>query len=97
MKKILEQLSRVRFFTGFKIHAFFSALLRSRKKRAEFSNPVKNRVPEGFSNIFFPLERLFFTSFAIFHYRKCHKLPRLVVLFFINVVYLDNNLHKSYR
>ena len=54
MKKILEQLSRTRFFTGFEFPTLFS-LLRSRGKRAGFSNPVNNRVLESCSNIFFLL------------------------------------------
>ena len=45
VKKILEQLSRARFFPGFEIPALFP-LLRSisEKKREGISNPVKNRV-----------------------------------------------------
>ena len=53
-KKILEQLSRTRFLTLFEVPVF-SLHLRSREKRAGFSNHVKNRVLESCSNIFFPL------------------------------------------
>ena len=51
VKKILEQLSRTRFFTGFEIRALLAG-----KKRARISDPGKNRVLESFSNIFFTLE-----------------------------------------
>ena len=55
VKKILEQLSRARFFTGFEIRAFFSAATKQGRKGREFQIPVKNRVLESFSNIFFTL------------------------------------------
>ena len=57
VKKILEQLSRTPFFTGFEITALFHCYI-AWKKRAGFSNPVKNRVLESCSNIFFPLETI---------------------------------------
>ena len=53
-KKIYEQLSRTWFLTWFEVHAF-SLQLRSKEKRAGFSNHVKNRVLESCSYIFFPL------------------------------------------
>ena len=45
VKKILEQFSRTRFLRDLKLP----------EKRAGFSNPIKNRVLESCSNIFFPL------------------------------------------
>ena len=55
-KNILEQLSRTRIFTGFENPAlFFPACYVAPKKGAGNSNPVKNRVLESCSNIFFAL------------------------------------------
>ena len=54
-KKILEQLSRPRFFPGFEISRAFSTCLARRKAR-EISKPGKNQVLESYSNIFFPLD-----------------------------------------
>ena len=51
VKKIFGQLSRTRFFTGFEIRALFP-VLRSGRKKARFSNPVKDPVLESCSNIF---------------------------------------------
>ena len=50
-KNILEQLLRSLFFTEFEIPALFPA----GKKRAVFSNPIKDRVLESCSKLFFPL------------------------------------------
>ena len=52
-KKILEQLSRARFFTGIEnLPLIFRA---TSKKRSRISNPLKNRVLESCSNLFFTL------------------------------------------
>ena len=51
----IEQLSRTRFFTGFEKPALFSLGYVAAEKSAGISNPVKNRVLESFSNIFFTL------------------------------------------
>ena len=53
-KKMLKQLSRTRLFTVFENPALLS-LLRSRGEKARNSNPVKNRVLESRSYIFFTL------------------------------------------
>ena len=51
-------IERKRYKKNFQEHNFFTEfefLLRSKEKRAGFSNPVNNRVLESYSNIFFPL------------------------------------------
>ena len=53
-KKILEQLSRPRYFQVLKFYALFSVLNRWEQGR-EISKPGKNRSLESSSNIFFPL------------------------------------------
>ena len=56
----------MRFLTWFEVPAF-SLQLRSRDKRAGFSNHVKNRVLESCSNIFLPLVETIRT------HKKCNK------------------------
>ena len=53
-KKILEQLSRTRFFTELENPALFPCYVAA-EKRAGIPNHVKNRVLESFSNFFSPL------------------------------------------
>ena len=55
VKKVLEQLLRTRLFTEFEIPGPLFRCYIAGGKRAGFSNPVKNRVLESFSNIFSPL------------------------------------------
>ena len=56
-KKILEQLSRPRFFPAFEIsRSFFRA--KQEAKEREISKPGKNRGLERCSNIFFPLMKI---------------------------------------
>ena len=53
LKKILVQLSKTQFLRDLKLPPF-SPVLSRRRKRAGFSNSVKNRVLDTYSNIFFP-------------------------------------------
>ena len=54
VKRISEQLSRTRFFTGFENSALFPCHIVA-EKRAVISNYVKNRVLKSCSNIVFTL------------------------------------------
>ena len=45
-------------------HSFLQCYVAG-KKMAGFSNPVKNRVLESYSNIFFPLVQLIIDSFLL--------------------------------
>ena len=82
MKKVLKQLSRTRFLRDLKF-PLFSMMLRSRKKRAGISNPIKNRVIESCSYVFpyfniIPKEPSYFFFVAKFE-KKAFLVPSFLV------------------